>query len=168
MCDYSLMGIPNRLAREGEELVLYEFPTGTRGFTPRPPGVDAESGWRKVASAMFKALLGVPEAGKVAVCIPPGARLLLLDVPPAVQKAQGVSREAEVTFTQLSAQAYEHRDAIRFDNGNERLLQLLDQGRRIRMLRLDPAGESEALPEPAEAFGIATRRVDFIAPRLLR
>ncbi len=117
---------------------------------------------------MFKAFLGVPEAGKVAVCIPPGARVLLLDVPPDVQKAQGVSREAEVTFTQLSAQAYEHRDAIRFDNGHERLLQLLDQGRRIRMLRLDPAGEAEALPEPAEAFGIATRRVDFIAPRLLR
>jgi len=168
MCDYSLMGIPNRLAREGEELVLYEFPTGTRGFTPGPPVVDAAPSWRNAVGAMFKALLGVPEAGKVAVCIPPGARLLLLDVPPDVQKAQGVSREAEVTFTQLSAQAYEHRDAIRFDNGHERLLQLLDQGRRIRMLRLDPAREAEAVPEPAEAFGIATRRVDFIAPRSLR
>ena len=168
MCDYSLMGIPNRLAREGEDLVLCEFPIGTRGFTPCPPGVAAASSWRNAAGAFFKELLGVPEAGKVAVCIPPGARLLLLDVPPDLQKAEGMPRDAEVTFTQLSAEAHVHRDAIRFDNGHELLLQLLEEGQRIRMLRLDLAGESEVLPEPAEAFGIATRRVDFIASRLIR
>ena len=28
MCDYSLAGIPNRLAVEGEELVVHPFPTG--------------------------------------------------------------------------------------------------------------------------------------------
>ncbi len=168
MCDYSLMGIPNRLAREGEELVLYEFPTGTRGFTPCPSGIDAAPSWRDAVGAMLKMLLGVPQAGQVAVCIPPGARLLLLDVPLDLQSAEGVPREAEVTFTQLSAHAYVHRDAIRFDNGHELLLQHLDPGQRIRMLRLNSTDEFEVLPEPAEAFGIATRRIDFIASRLIR
>ena len=32
MCDYSLMGLPNRLAKEGETLILIQFQTGTSGF----------------------------------------------------------------------------------------------------------------------------------------
>ena len=32
MCDYSLMAVPNRLAKEGEELVSHRFPTGSVGF----------------------------------------------------------------------------------------------------------------------------------------
>jgi hypothetical protein len=28
MCDYSLAGVPNRLAVEGEELVVHRFPNG--------------------------------------------------------------------------------------------------------------------------------------------
>jgi len=168
MCDYSLMGVPNRLAREGEDLLLYEFPSGTRGFTPCPSGDHGSFSWRDALGGFLKALLGVPEAGKVAVCIPPGARLLLLDVPLDLQAAEKVPHDAEVTFTQISAQAYAHRDAIRFENGHELLLQFLDEGQRIRILQLNPAGEAEALPEPVEAFGIATRRVDFIASRLVR
>jgi hypothetical protein len=167
MCDYSLMGVPNRLAKEGEDLILHQFPTGTRGFTPCAPGAEASSNWRNTARVFLKALLGVPEARKVAVCIPPGARMLLLDVPLDLRAAENVPRDAEVTFTQLSAQAYAHRDAIRFENGHELLLQFLDEGQRIRILEMDPTGEAEALPERVEAFGIATRRVDFIASRLV-
>ena len=32
MCDYSLCGIPNRLAVESEELVVYRFSTGSIGM----------------------------------------------------------------------------------------------------------------------------------------
>src|ERR1017187_1728005 len=32
MCDYSLYEFPNRLAREGEELVTYRFPLGSLGL----------------------------------------------------------------------------------------------------------------------------------------
>ena len=32
MCDYSLCGIPNRLAVEGEELVVHRFSTGSMGM----------------------------------------------------------------------------------------------------------------------------------------
>ena len=38
MCDFSLMGVPNRLARHDEELVTYRFQTGTLGpGLPRRP-----------------------------------------------------------------------------------------------------------------------------------
>ncbi len=33
MCDYSLAGLRTRLAVEGEELVVYRFPTGSIGLT---------------------------------------------------------------------------------------------------------------------------------------
>ena len=33
MCDYSLHGLPNRLAEEGEELVAHRFITGAIGLT---------------------------------------------------------------------------------------------------------------------------------------
>jgi hypothetical protein len=33
MCDYSLAGVPNRLAVEGEELQVHRFPTGALGLT---------------------------------------------------------------------------------------------------------------------------------------
>jgi hypothetical protein len=33
MCDYSLHNTPNRLANEGERLVVYRFQTGTIGLT---------------------------------------------------------------------------------------------------------------------------------------
>ncbi len=32
MCDYSLHGFSNRLAVEGEQLLLHRFPTGTLGL----------------------------------------------------------------------------------------------------------------------------------------
>jgi len=33
MCDYSLHGIKNRLAEEGEVLVVHRFHTGSKGLT---------------------------------------------------------------------------------------------------------------------------------------
>lgn len=168
MCDYSLMGLPNRLAAEGEDLILHEFPTGTRGFTPDTFNLDVLPNWRYALHIIFQALLGVPQAGKMAVCIPPGARLLLFDVPDELRKSQGIGPRAEVTFTQLSASAHEHRDAIRFDNGRELLLQRLEKGQRVRVLRLNLESREELPSPPAESFRLAERRIDFIAPRLIR
>jgi len=65
MCDYSLAGIPSRLAVEGEELVVHRFSTGSIGlaFSCASP-----SRWWSVKQTR-------------AVCIPPGARLVLRDIP---------------------------------------------------------------------------------------
>ncbi len=133
MCDYSLMGIPNRLAREGEDLVVYEFPTGSRGLTPSTSVTDTHMRYEEFG---VKRLFGNLEPERVAVCIPPGARLRLSDIPEDVQSSLAVGVTEEVTFTQLTATANMYRDAVRFTNGREILLQRLNKGQRFQVLQL--------------------------------
>ena len=115
MCDYSLAGNPNRLAVEGEQLVVHRFSTGSLGL------------------ASPCSLLS---NGTTAVCIPPGARLHLRDIPEGLQLQLGVNATEEVTFVQLSAEAYQYRDAVRFQNGREILLQRLGCGQQVEVLSL--------------------------------
>jgi hypothetical protein len=60
----------------------------------------------------------------------PGARLLLRDIPQDLRRQFGVRATEEVTFVQLSAEVYQFRDAVRFTNGREVLLQWLRNGQR--------------------------------------
>ena len=108
MCDYSLMSIPNRLARAGEELVTHRFHTGSLGLAapePKPAGF-----WAALKRSFS------PQVTP-AVCIPPGARLTLRDVPTQLRREIGVESVEEVTFTQLTACDNNYRDAVRFRNG---------------------------------------------------
>jgi hypothetical protein len=125
MCDYSLAGIPNRLAMEGEELVVHRFPTGAVGLAS-PNTSLARSWFSKVWSARVTP----------SVCVPPGARLLLRDIPANLQDALGVGAAEEVAFVQQSAEAYRYRDAVRFQNSREILLQKLQCGQRVGVLSL--------------------------------
>ena len=143
MCDYSLMAVPNRLAREGEELVSHRFPTGSLGLaapadvqsTPAPAA-------RRSFWAAFKEFFQPAETAAVcAVCIPPGARLLLEDIAVRLQTELGVGASEEVTFTQITASAHSYRDAVRFANGREVRLQELREGQRVRVLDLSMAEE---------------------------
>ena len=138
MCDYSLVNFPNRLAEEGETLVVHVFPSGTKGFASPADLKPAEK-----PRAAFSLLcgLGMP-SDLCAVCVPPGARLLLHDVPERQQQRLGIRAEEEVTFTQLSAEAYRHRDAIRFANGRQVLLQTLTAGQRVEVRCLSSEGET--------------------------
>jgi hypothetical protein len=143
MCDYSLMSMPTRLAVEGEELVVNRFPTGSLGFessTERTRGFWAE----------LKQFFIPPPV----VCIPPGARLMLRDIPGRLQSEFGLEREEEVVFTQLSAAVNSYRDAVRFRNGKETLLQDLTAGQRARVL--DLSGEST--PSEMRQFSVLTNR----------
>ncbi len=119
MCDYSLAGIPNRLAVEGERLMVYRFPTGALGLTS--PKTGRWLLWSKQTPA---------------ICVPPGARLLLRDIPKDLQQQFDVQATEEVNFVQLSAEAYEYRDAVRFGNGREVLLQWLKCGQHVEVLSL--------------------------------
>ena len=91
MCDYSLMGVPNRLAVEGEQLVMYKFRTGSLGLASpldvepvNPPTEQPRSFWARVIS-----FFNPPEHHSVqAVCIPPGAQLVE-DIPASLQQALG-------------------------------------------------------------------------------
>ena len=124
MCDYSLAGIPNRLAVEGEQLVAYRFSTGAMGLTS--PDASRRRFWSKQTPA---------------VCVPPGACLLMRDIPKDLQQQCEVHATEEVIFVQLSAEAYQYRDAVRFRNGREVLLQLLRCGQHVEVLSLC-SGES--------------------------
>ena len=116
MCDYSLAGIPNRLAVEGEQLVVHRFSTDSLGLASPCP------------SPLSK--------GTPAVCIPPGARLRLRDIPQDLQLRFGLNEIEEVTFVQQSAEAYQYRDAMRFQNGHEVLLQRFRCGQKVEVLSL--------------------------------
>ena len=76
-----------------------------------------------------------------AVCIPPGARLELQDIPVRLQQDLSVGPVEQVTFTQISAAVNSYRDAVRFPNGREVRLQELREGQRVRVLDLSVAEE---------------------------
>ncbi len=136
MCDYSLTGIPNRLAVEGEELVVHRFRTGSLGLASTCPSV---SRWW---------------SGTPAVCVPPGARLMLLDVPKRLRHDLAVGPIEEVTFVQLSATPYQFRDAFRFQNGRAVRLQELSEGMPVRVLRLSLSEDSSFEPVKEEQTGV--------------
>lgn len=158
MCDYSLMGVPNRLATEGEELVTYRFSTGTIGLAP-PTEVrkarEAQPPVRTGFWGFFREMFSSPVKPSVlAVCVPPGAHLMLADIPQGYQHILDVGPTAAVTFTQISASANTHRDALRFEDGRELLLQQLDEDQRVLVLDL-----SSADPRAPE---IVERRPSFV------
>jgi hypothetical protein len=163
MCDYSLMAVPNRLAREQEELVAHRFPTGSLGLASPadlkraadPPVPARRSFWCAV-----KEFFNPPKTEPVpAVCIPPGARLQLHDIPARLQNELGVGPVEMVTFTQISAAVNSYRDAVRFMNGREVRLQELREGQRVTVLDLSAAEELdlEKLREERAEFSYRLR-----------
>src|SRR6185295_4464607 len=114
MCDYSLQGIRNRLAEQGEILVVHRFQTGSKGLTT--PAYLQPLEKPKTWLAALKQLFSVPNE-ECAVCIPDGAQLRLSGISAGIQRRHGVSDEEMVTFRQLSADAATYRDAVEFRNG---------------------------------------------------
>ena len=103
MCDYSLELYRSRPATQEEQYTLHRFPSGTMGFVA---GTDCET----------------------AVCMPAGARLSLQGINETVQRAFSIGPAEVVTMTRLEVTGHAHRDAVRFTNGREVLLQSLNAG----------------------------------------
>jgi hypothetical protein len=101
MCDYSLEAYQSRPAAIGEKLTLERFPSGSMGFAS---GSSCD----------------------LAVCVPADTQLRLEGLGEAVQTEFGVKAAEEVTMTRLATGGY--KDAVRFSNGTEVLLQRLDRG----------------------------------------
>lgn len=155
MCDYSLMAVPNRLAQEGEELVTHRFPTGSLGMASpaevraatEPRTAVHQTLWEKI-----RAFFDPPAAPAVcAVCLPPGARLTLCDIPARLQQQWGVGAQEEVVFTQITAAVNTYRDAVRFSNGREVRLQDLREGMKTRVV--DLSGTEQIQLETLRALG---------------
>jgi len=163
MCDYSLMNVPNRLAQEGEELVAHRFPTGSLGLAS-PCDLrriaDAPAPVKRSFWSAVKDFFNPPKAEPVpAVCIPPGARLRLADIPARLQHEFSIGPVEEVTFTQVTAAVNSYRDAVRFQNGREVRLQELREGQRVTVLDLSLAEELdlEKLREERAEFSYRLR-----------
>jgi hypothetical protein len=163
MCDYSLHTYPNRLAADGEDLVIHRFGAGSLGLASPADLSAVVSACNTAQGTMwsrFKAwfLVGCNprwEAEKrvPAVCIPPGARLLLSEIPKSMQRELSVGETEEVQFIEITAEVNTYRDAVRFKNGRQVLLQQLREGQRVQVLSV--AVEEF---EPAESAVWATLR----------
>ncbi|MCC6589266.1 MAG: hypothetical protein IT168_21390 [Bryobacterales bacterium] len=160
MCDYSLHAQPNRLANEGERLVLYKFTGGSMGFVAQGELETYKSAvarpkfqlnWNSVKEYMRTWTARQGKCPLTAVCIPPGARLHLEDIAPHVQRDFGVSKDEYVTFTQLGCEAYTYRDAVRFNNGKQLLLQRLAENQCATVLSM--GGQAEPARGNATPIG---------------
>jgi hypothetical protein len=101
--------------------------------TPRPQ--SRQTIWQKI-----RAFFDPPAAPAVcAVCLPPGARLMISDIPPRLRQQWGVCESEEAVFTQISAAVNTYRDAVRFQDGKEVRLQDFREGMRVRVLDLSAA-----------------------------
>ena len=103
MCDYSLELYRSRPVVQEERYTLRRFPSGTMGFTA---GYDCDT----------------------AVCMPADAHLRLEGIGETVQRAFDVGPVEEVVMIRLEVIAHAHRDAVRFANGKEVMLQRLNAG----------------------------------------
>jgi hypothetical protein len=162
MCDYSLHGVKNRLANEGEQLFIHKFHTGSKGLASvtdlrnlekTPPGAGVWTRFKCWVKNQQRWINGDLKRALPAVCIPPGARLHVDGIASPMQRHFGVGPREEVTFVQLTAEPFKYRDAIRFNNGQEVLLQRLSDGLRMDVLSLELAEENPA-PKPAARTSI--------------
>jgi hypothetical protein len=156
MCDYSLMGVPNRLARCDEELVVHRFHTGTMGLASpselRPVGTLRS---RTLWEAVKELFSGLKAETVCAVCVPPGAQLLLQEIPQKMQREFGIGPTEKVKFTQTGTEINAHRDALTFASGRTLLLQSLYQGQRVKVLSL---ASDEVVTPVGERFEEMWRR----------
>jgi hypothetical protein len=156
MCDYSLGGLPNRLAVHGDELMVHRFPTYSMGLAPAAdlqPNIRASSGGRSLWQRVKSFFDFTPFCSSIqAVCIPPGASLILKNIPDDLRRKWSLAEEETVLFTQSSAEAHTYRDAVCFRNGRQVSLQHLTEGLLVKVLSLggEPVGDQEpATAEPA-------------------
>jgi hypothetical protein len=143
MCDYSLHIYPNRLAVDGEELVVHRFGGASLGLAA-PADLRAvlvcnepDALWSRI-KLWFKEQWE-PQQQVPAVCVPPGARLMLKDIPKSLQRELSVGEMEEVKFVETTAETNTYRDAVRFANCRQILLQALHEGQVVKVLSLEPA-----------------------------
>lgn len=140
MCDYSLAALPNRLAVEGDELIVHRFRTSSMGLASaaeaqalaRSKPAGQKSFWRWLKSTFENA----PDHPLTAVCVPPGAQLLFKNVPQDLQRQWRITSDAGAAFVQVSAAENTYRDAVQFCNKRVVMLQNLREGMPVKVLSL--------------------------------
>ena len=107
MCDYSLEMYRSRPAEAGETYQTHRFTSGSIGFI-------------------------TPGDHDTAVCMACDTRLLIENVPAALQGVHGLKASEEAVFARLETGP--HHDGLRFANGVELTLQQLGSGTRAKVI----------------------------------
>lgn len=161
MCDYSAMGLPNRLAKEGEDLVSqYCGGHATVCFVNKADQDDWREWYNFVSSlrGKFMKLFRKPQPEPITplVCIPPGAKLKLSGIPPQIQRLAGIKKDDSlVVFDQLPPTPNTFLDGVIFPNGKRFCLQHLGEGVGATVLSLDGATHREHAEEYTHAYNAA-------------
>jgi len=71
---------------------------------------------------------------------------VLKDIPARLQSGLGLCTEEDVVFVQTSMDAGRHRDAVRFNNHQQVLLQRLAEGQRALVVSMGGATTFEEQP----------------------
>jgi hypothetical protein len=133
MCDYSLHSVRTRPAKVGEELITYNFGTGTRGFA-------------------------APEDCSVAVCLLPGTELAF-EAPIKYQTTlmfRANTGHTVAIFRQINKGApHIHHDALEFPDGEIVLLTRLCEGQRATVLTLPTQPKSAAEADAQQRIAYA-------------
>src|SRR6202790_2118627 len=104
MCDYSLGGLPNRLAVDGEELIVHRFSTHSIGLASsadlqimkiRESRQRDQSLWQRIKNLFAPAS---DCRSVLAICVPPGARLVLKSIPMDLRCKWSVGADESVFF----------------------------------------------------------------------
>lgn len=147
MCDYSLHGVKNRLAIEGDSLVVHRFHTGSNGLASVAELEHVQPHWLKRllyrVAFMFDKEIWEAEKSITAVCVPPGARLYVDGIPKAIREQCRLSEAGDAVFTQITAESFRHRDAFRFAGGIQVVIQKFPEGVRVSVLSLALEEERE-------------------------
>jgi hypothetical protein len=147
-----LVSFPDRIASDGQELVTHRFPGGVIALASPldlKPQLNPLAGRRCSFWSGLGDLLGLRTTPSVhPVRILPGTRLLVRDIPEALQDEMGVSWSEKVVFTEIATPAGTYRDGIRFLNGREILLQRLQEGQRVRVLDSSAVQYADPAAEP--------------------
>jgi hypothetical protein len=152
MCDYSLGGLPNRLAVDGEELIVHRFSTHSIGLASsadlqimkiRESRQRDQSLWQRIKKLFA---LASDCRSVLAICVPPGARLVLKSIPMDLRCKWSVGADESVYFMQTSAEVNTYRDALHFRTGRQVLLQELREGMHVTIVSLggDFSGDPKA------------------------
>lgn len=90
MCDYSLMAFPSRLAVSGDELVVHRFDAKSMGLAAAfevRRAAELNNAGNKGFRARLQNFFRPANTPIRTVCIPPGARVLIRDIPAQLQHA---------------------------------------------------------------------------------
>ena len=152
MCDYSLYVFPNRLARDGDELIAHRFSSGCTGFITVADIPERQSRWTWLGvnwPDLKTWFFPRQHDGPKAVCIPPGAQLRLEVVEFGLRQRLGLRETEQAIFIQVSAEEFSYRDGLRFRNDRQILLQGLPPGQRVSVI--SASGLSNETREPSVA-----------------